>query len=149
MIRHVWSVLCTKSSIDTETNNVSLFEVIEQLELQFPGTSAPPRGVPLELELLTLWARQDPATPVTGEMRIRLLSPQGKELAAFTAGVDLGSAPRNRHRARLNGLVLDGSGWYEWEVSSRADPSKGWDVQVLIPLDISLTTAAAPQSAAS
>jgi hypothetical protein len=149
MIRHVWSVLCTKSSIDSQTNNVSLFEVIEQIELRFVGSSELPKGAPIDLELVTLWARENPSTPAEGEMRLRLLSPTGKDLAAFTAKIDLKKAGRNRHQARMHGILLDGSGWYEWEVSCRVGEGK-WTRVASVPLEVQLVReATTPQEVAS
>ena len=43
MIEHAWSVLCTRSVTDRESNNISLFEVIEQISTVGP---APPPGAP-------------------------------------------------------------------------------------------------------
>ncbi len=36
MIEHVWSVVCAKTATDRQTNTISLFEVIEQINANFP-----------------------------------------------------------------------------------------------------------------
>ncbi len=82
MIRHVWSVLCTKSSIDSDTNNISLFEILEQIQVsQFPE----PAGdaitvVPMPVELVSLWTREPVGEPQQGECRLTMYSPRGKSL---------------------------------------------------------------------
>src|SRR5687768_16274240 len=123
-IRHVWSVLCSKSTVDRETNNVSLIEVLEQLEITATvtrigssGQAAPPiptiPGAPFTGELVTLWARTDPAQPARGIARVRLLSPQGAELAAFEYAIDVSTNARLRNQGRVQGLRLAGDGWYD------------------------------------
>lgn len=139
MIRHVWSVICGKSAIDRETNNISLFEVIERIEFTFTGSGEFPPGAPFNLELVTLWARQDPNTPAEAQMRVRLLAPDGRELSALPPfRLDLLTASRMRQRTRIQGILLAGSGWYDLEVAYRVTNGGDWIVATRVPLEIVL-----------
>jgi hypothetical protein len=139
MIRHVWSVLCSKSTIDRETNNISLIEVLEQLEVTVRSMGpTPPPGVPLTAELVTLWAREDPSRPTSGRGRSRLLDPQDNELGAFEYEIDLDTAPRHRSQGRIQGLRLAGNGWYNWEVAFRLGDTDPWTIVSRVPVEISV-----------
>lgn len=139
MIRHVWSVLCGKSVIDRDTNNISLFEVTERIQLIIGGIGALPQGAPINLELITLWARLEPNTPADCQMRVRLLAPDGHELSTFPPSrINLTTASRVRQRIRIQGILLDGTGWYDWEVAYRLTDGGEWIVATRVPLEIVL-----------
>jgi len=145
MIRHVWSVLCGKSVIDRDTNNVSILEVMERIEFTYTGLGPFPQGAPISFELITLWARRDPNVPVEGEMRVRLLAPDGRELSVMPASrLDLITHQRLRQRLRLEGILLAGSGWYDWEVAYRTMNQGEWTVAALVPLEIVVRRAEEP-----
>ena len=138
MIRHVWSVLCSKASVDRHSNNVSLFEVIESLQFT---TAAPfnfPVNLPFEGTLVTLWARQRRDQPVTGEMRVRLLAPNGDQLGTFTLEVDLVRTVQNRVFSSISGLRIGGEGVHELEVAWRADARADWHVATSLPFEIAV-----------
>lgn len=150
-MRHVWSVLCTKSTIDRETNNISLFEVVERIEIHAPRGISRPFGFPFHGDLVTLWAREDQLQPERGQMRASLMSPAGDTLADFNAEVDLESGNRSRNIAHLEGLKVAGSGWHELVIRHRRSSGDAWHEVARIPLEVEVVEAAdsVPLSAAS
>ncbi len=107
MIDHVWSVLCRRSSIDRETNNISLFDVVEQLQL-FEGSEVP-SSVAGPFEIVSLWTRS--AEPTRGEAQISLRGPSGRLLIPpLLQEIDLREARRLRARQRLSLIPIEGSG---------------------------------------
>lgn len=144
MIQHVWSVLCSKSSIDKETNNISLFEVIEQL--QGEGWMGEPVLVPYPLELVSLWARAEPNRPSRGEARVILHSPSGTTKISATQQVDLSEFRRLRHRIKIPGLRVNGPGFYTFLVEVRQEEQEHWEPVARIPLEIQIKMAAPPES---
>ncbi len=140
MPQHVWSILCTKASIDNQSNNVSLFEVIEQLtirgapqsqEFLLPGT----------FELVSLWVRTDPAVPESAAMRIQLQRPDGSLKGGGTMDVNLTSALRNRTLAKMNGLPLLGAGRYCFIVESKLASEAVWTLCARIPVEVAIEAA--------
>jgi len=51
MLEHIWSVLCSRSVIDSETNNVSIQDVIEQITIN--AEPAENGFLPFPMELIT------------------------------------------------------------------------------------------------
>ncbi len=134
MIRHVWTVLCGKSSIDRETNNISLFEVVEQL--QVGGWAGEPADVPIPLELVTLWSRVQPDKPSRGEARIILETPGGHRGISQSHAVDLRKYHRVRNRARIPTIRIEGSGVYSFVVELRQQDKEEWLEVAKIPVEV-------------
>jgi hypothetical protein len=150
MIRHIWSVLCSKVAIDRSSNNISLFEVIEAAQLISTVEINFPANVPYDGTFVTLWAREQPNVPTTVQARMRFLAPTGQELIVHQSPIDLQATSRSRHIVNLNGLRVGGPGIHEFEVSWRQNDQDDWHRVASIPVDLSFAVqpeqpAAAPQ----
>ena len=134
MIEHIWSVLCSRSVIDRDSNNISLVEVIEQL--QVTGSSA---GVlPISLELVTLWSRSHPERAAKGLARLAVIAPDGSKSEPAEYQVNLTSHQRLRGRARIQGLPIRGAGRYQFDVHIKVEGDEDWRKVASIPLDLSI-----------
>lgn len=138
MARHIWSVLCTKGSIDSQTNNVSLFNVTEKFAIS--GRPPEPEAIaviPGPMELVTLSMRSNVAEPETVMARIALLAPNGERTEGSTFAIEMvGNFIRNRHVLRINALPLRGSGIYEFVVEFQTTGTNDWIEVARIPLEI-------------
>lgn len=136
MIRHVFSALCTKATVDRESNNVSIVDIVERLEIHVPAGTQLPFGFPYRADFVTLWSRQDWNQPAEAEMRTRVLSPLGVPLAEFLMAVDLVAAPRARAIGRFEGFRVAGTGMHEIEVSYRERGQDAWNVVHTYPVEV-------------
>lgn len=142
MIAHVWTVLCRKMSIDRETNNVSLFDVLEQIQIyEWTGQ---PAAVVGPFELASLWYRPD--VPSRGEARVTLRSPSGHLLHEATQEIDLREYRRVRVRYLIPGISLEGSGIYNFIVEGRQQNSENWFPAASIPLEVTVTASPMPRA---
>jgi len=133
MIEHIWSVLCSRSVIDSETNNVSIQDVIEQITINAEPTE---NGfLPFPLELITLWGRENLKKPANGTERVSFVTPSGKSTQISEAKIDLSKVERHRQRVRLQGLPISESGKYYFRVELLEDSDQYHDVAA-IPLII-------------
>ena len=139
MIRHIWSVFCSKGSVDQQTNSVSLFEVIEELQIRVAPNVEFPIVSPFPVLMVSYWCRTDREVPIQGEQRLRLISAEGGELGSFVGDIDLESAGRSRSFARFGGLRLGGAGRHEWEVAWRVKGDEDWNVVASIPFDLTVS----------
>lgn len=146
MARHVWSVLCYKSSIDKDDNQISLLAVTEKLTIRDPSrqdleqlleeTLAEDKGIifPVNLHLVTWWVRSDYEKPETRPLRLQVLFPDGKRIVAGEGVIDLTKAAGHRVRWALNTLLFRGFGLHWFSIESK--PGKRWSVAARIPLEI-------------
>ncbi len=138
MIDHVWSVLAQGIAIDRDTNNISLFNVIEQVQVA-AALSPEIGGYPLiGFELVTLWSRSKPDAPARGEGRVVISSPSGELLAELPYNIDLTAHERTRQRTRFVGIPAKGSGKYRFQTEFRQDDNDKWEPVSCVPLTVIL-----------
>ena len=142
MIDHIWSVLCRKSMIDSESNNISLLDVVEQVAVEIsPGQEIPPEGgviVPYEFELVSMWARSDYERSAEGEARIQFTTARGATPIRQVFRVDVTEHVRFRTRNRLSGMPIDEEGTYFFTVELRLADDEEWAEVASVPLQVFL-----------
>jgi hypothetical protein len=146
MARHVWTVLCTKASIDRQTNNVSLFDVLDNVSVFGPAYGGGAAiAVPIQFEVAILWARSVITDAETGLARVTLVAPNGQRFEGGTVAVEL---VNDFHRARtfiqINGLPLVGPGVYEFVVAYQSTGTTMWTEVDKIPLEVEFSAPLAP-----
>ena len=133
MIDHVWTVLCSRSVIDIETNNVSIQDVIEQLNI--PGEPKPDGFLAIPFELISLWSRSDPENPEHGTERIIFITPSGKSTVVAEPKINLSEAERHRNRVKFPGLPIAEEGQHYFQIEYMVDKGK-WKKVASLPLSI-------------
>lgn len=136
----LWSVLCERAVVDRDTNNISLFNVIEEVALP----AQPPMSltdaiaknvVPTAFELIVLWARSNSDVPERGLGRVSILIPDATPKFTQEHDIDLSQFLRLRSRLRLPGLPVGGEGTYLFKIEGK--PSGGeWTEMFELPLRV-------------
>lgn len=135
MASHIWTILCRKASIDNRSNNISLFEVVDQLNVV--GAQSEERvEIPAQFELATQWRRSDSDEPerATGRMNLRL--PDGQQVQGSEFDIDLSESLRHRNVISIGSLPVHGPGEYWFEIDVRAADSDDWESVYQLPLQI-------------
>jgi len=141
MIRHNWTVVCSHSTIDADTNNISLIEVLEQLSIKGPPfTDDGEPVIPIEFDVVTLWSRSNLDQLCQGQARLQLLAPSGVSLMEKEYPINLSSHSRMRSRTRFAGFPLKGSGLYQFQVQFREEDEGDWQDAASVLLQISIET---------
>ena len=144
----LWSILCGGISIDRETNNISLFNVIEQIKpgavFEVPeAAEAPPEAIDnppqvissLSMRSVTLWARTNLDTPETGQGRHKLVPPTGEPSVSNPYKIDLTKFKRTRVITNFPGLPSRGPGQYV--VVVELEQAKGeWATLFELPIEV-------------
>jgi hypothetical protein len=139
MIQHAWTVVCEKSVIDKDTNNISL-DVLEQLNINVPTIPSDAEGVifPVRMEIVSLWYRTSDENISKAEGRVRIEASTGEAVVSADIGIDFSKSSRYRTRARLGGLPIpkDSSGNYYTIVELKVDGK--WVEVSKVPLEVNL-----------
>jgi hypothetical protein len=136
MINHVWSVVCNRSATDRETNNISLFEVLEQLNVLGPLPDPNANiAIPVQYEVVSLWIRENPAELEESKGRIILVAPNGAEVYTQEFPVDLTENDRMRSQVRAVGLPVRGAGRYLFKVEIQRE-ANSWETVARIPVQL-------------
>jgi len=140
MIEHVWTAVCSNVVIDRESNNASLHNVIDQLNVC--GHIAPSTLLGIPFEIISLWLRSDPQQAATGQARVTLMAPSGRSLGSVEYPINLTEFERYRGVVRTQGLPVEGPGRYRYRVELRVDPENEWQQVAAVPLTVLVSPAA-------
>jgi hypothetical protein len=141
----IWAVLCQSSVIDRDTNNISLFNVLEELTAisaaPQEGTkgSTPAKGIPYIFDLVTLWSRSMQEIPEQGYGRVRLFTPEGESPLGSEYEVDLTRYLRLRTRLHISGFPLKGEGIYRFVIDGKSETGD-WTPMFEVPLRVVITS---------
>lgn len=151
MIKHIWSVLCQKSSVDQQSNNVSLFDVFEALEVGInPTTNIKPSdnpefNIPIQYQVVSLWSITD-AKNNEGEIQVTLINPDGKEKILVNSDLKFPAGKRRmRSINQIQGLPVNKSGDYHFIVELKQEEK--FQKVADLPLEVKLNINTAPKQA--
>jgi len=133
----IWSVLCSKGCLDSYSNQVSLLDVIEGLNIK----TNQPEGrlhIPVQMNLVSFWMRSDPGAPETFEARANLLMPDGTELPGLALSGDLQTNQKLRTFMRIEGLEIREPGPHWLAVEYRTSTESEWVRVAKVPLDVQI-----------
>jgi len=129
MIKHIWSILCERISIDKETNLLSYLTCVEEVTVtQLPVSS------PL-LAFGTLWQTDSPSQEKL-IFRLILIMPDGSEKILIESKDFVFEKERHRTNIILNGLTFDQTGPHIFKMQKKLE--KDWDTVAEIPMKIKL-----------
>ena len=147
----VWAILCKDTIVNRDTNNMTLVEVIEELNV----VASPPQGTPvpelgfsavLDLHLVSLWVRTEPSVPEKGQARFKAVTPKGREVVTAEAEVDLTEGPRLRADGHLleSPFPFSDDGTYFFKIEMRT-PESDWEEVYELPLWVQIQDHRAPE----
>lgn len=136
MPKLVWSVLCHHGIVDKFTNNLTVVNQIDQLNVPPPPVPMvssvrvkKSNGVkavllPISLCVVTVWEREKRAISEVAKGRCTLIGPTKQRLAVFEFDVNLRKTLRARFLGSLPGLPVSGEGTYRFLLQVRR--GAGW-----------------------
>jgi hypothetical protein len=139
MIKHIWSVLCTHAITDKASNNMSLVEVLEEIQLRVEkGTSKANTTVPFPIYWVTLWARTEQGESSCAHAKDIVIDPSGNTVLDKKYDVDLSEHKRTRFVRNLQGMPVPSSGQYRFHTQLLDEKSHAWDDVSDVPLEITI-----------
>ena len=141
----LWAIVCEGISVDRQTNNISLFNVIEQMRTGALAAPAEPNedhvvllGTALNMKLVVLWDREDLDRPESGEGRMVVAPPAGEPAHSNAYPVDLNQFQRRRVISGFPGFPARGAGIYRLIVESRNDDNREWQSAFELPIQVTV-----------
>ena len=139
MIKVVWTVLCSQSVIDQTTNNISLFQVLEEVQLDIKKKTDKEKQliqIPFAFQWVTLWENMRDKKS-TSSVKDIVVSPTGKTVFE-SKEYEINLLARKRHRfiRTFAGLPLEESGRYEFRTQLRAKEENVWTDAASVPLQV-------------
>lgn len=137
MIDHVWTVVCSQIVIDRDSNNVSLQNIIEQINIR--AEPMPDGKLPIVLHTMTLWVRTDSNTPARGRGRVKFVSPSGQAAAPLEFDINLSEYTGHRTRGKFGGLPVTEPGRYSFRVDFQEEGEDEWRQVASVPVEVIFT----------
>ncbi len=134
MIEHIWSVICLNVSIDRDTNSISIFNVLENLDIYTEKTEN--INIPIEFTIASLWRKQDKSIPEKGEMRIGVVDPLNIKQYPVGMEVNLMEHQFFRSISKFIGFNIPAPGTFIFNVEFRNNPKDEWKICANIPLGV-------------
>lgn len=126
-IQHIWSILSESSVIDQDTNNVSLINIVEELQVTLPkgkvlSASNNVNLVSMKCELVSLWKSLEVGKEHVMEIKVSLYDPSNKQVLNeepalklhFQKGIE-----RFRSRVRFDALPITTPGTYTFKLYAK------------------------------
>jgi len=141
MAEHVWSLICSHFSVDATTHNVSLNEIIEDIQVKQVGPPLPPGTIipaRVNWKLATTWARSDRAVAeVEVEEKVEIYDPDGRRVAGPVINpFSLADTVRARTVGDLQVLPVTHAGTYKIQLAVRTLPHLEWMPAATVLLDV-------------
>jgi hypothetical protein len=144
MIENAWCVLCTRCITDSSSNNVTLTDVVEQINV--PPDAPIPGTAPVQMDFVCLWYRSNPTQPARATARTSLIRPDGTSSPnPVLVTIDLTQFQRLRSIIRIPAIEIISSGFYYFRVELRLDGEDNWRPISRVPLQVVLGVPAAVQ----
>lgn len=141
-MNHIWTVLCQKSSIDYESNLLSMFNCVEELNLSIDNTKVVEKNlvIPAEFQLVSFWTVENPNQDNVLEIRGELLDPNGKILNQFENRFEIKrDVLRFRNRTNIQGLPVTEAGRYVFRIMQRKAGQDSFVTVADLPLDVKIS----------
>jgi len=141
-IQYVWGLISQSSAIDEERNNISLFNVIDQIFVSSEGFAEDGKTkVNMPHEILLTWRRTVGLSladePVSFECRIELVDPTGDVLEQVAKTFKLQeNSRRTRQRIQVDGFVITEPGDYVYRVKTKEDDDNDFQTVNEIPFEV-------------
>jgi hypothetical protein len=123
-MKNIWSVLCQESSVDSQTNKVSLFNCIEELTLGFPkkeDINADPKNIPMSFDIASLWLK-DVNDSNNFRVSVDFCDPSDKILKSFEQNFSFEPGKKRlRTFIKVNGFIIVSEGTYKVRINYEQD----------------------------
>lgn len=154
MINHIWSVLCRRSIVDRDTNNISIFDVFEQLTVEIKIRKGANKNVskinlPIDYELVSFWTKdiKDADFSYKGEVKAEIIGPSGAVEKVFEQPLEMPKEmKRLRTRLQIKGFVAEESKIYHFQVSFKEIGENKYKKVASVPLEIIVKKITEPTS---
>ena len=142
-MKHVWTILCQNSSVDSNTNLLSIFNCLEELKLDIDTHKAPKTDelvIPLGAQLVSLWAIENQNEDNVLETRVEMLDPNNKPLGKFDQRMDVKKGPsRFRSIMNIQQIKITKEGRYTVRMQQKKKGKEDFGVVAELPLDIKIS----------
>jgi len=128
---HVFTIIALGHAIDTQTNGVTLFSIVEEIGWPFLPVAVP------SLSVVTLWRRLEGEEGVAFVQRTRLVDPSGEEIFHQDQSFRM-DRQRHRNLGMIQMVPFQAYGCHRLEIQLRKEDERSFAFVFRYPLDVNL-----------
>lgn len=144
-IQHIWSILCSGLSVDQQRNNLTLFNIIEQIKIpknqlvETKDNGEKRFAAPIPFNLITLWRRAEADEAQKADVEIRLIDPTGevRQIGKYELKFDP-KIKRFRSISPWAGIKISSSGVYIFKTYIKEEGQKNFREAGMAYLDVEI-----------
>jgi len=133
MIKHHFSLICGHAVIDERTKFLSIFNVIEQVNVNAEPDQT--IQIPMRFDLVSVWTKSDFNNSENGRSRVSLWNPNGTSNSICEIDIELIDSTFFRSIISFSGIELKGSGIYRFIIDFLNDEQE-WENVSEIPFTV-------------
>lgn len=141
MAKHTYSLLCKSTSIDKATNQLSIFETLDDVSIVVPSNISVNgiQAIPMTAHLVSVWRRDKHDVAETSVGRILIKSPSDEDLGEIPLNIELKKHRLARIILTMTSLPLSkGPGMYFFCIQEKSHEESIWRTVAEIPLFFSM-----------
>lgn len=143
MFNHVWSVICQSSSVDNESNLISLFNCLENITVNIDNKESISSKIliPVSFDLVSYWVIDDVKEEKDLKVKFEVVKPNEEVLITKEDIIKVdGKWNKMRNITKFSGLALDcnDSGRYVVKVYQKEEKEKEFKLVSSVPFDIKI-----------
>ncbi len=138
-MKHAWTILCQKAIIDKVTNNLSLIDSVEELNISLAANDLDktPRALPVSFEIVSFWYDNNPQTESKGTLQVEIYNSKNTKLHEFHHEFVI---PKNYKRMRtriiVKGLPFSEPGDYIFKIKYQKPDQTNYTLATELPFEI-------------
>lgn len=118
-VEHMMTTICHSASVDIDTNNLSIFNIIEEININDdkPIDLNQKKLIQIPFELISIWKRLDISVEVSSDLKIVFYDPDGVIMQELLYKLEIKNLhQRMRIRIKGNGLNVTKPGDYYFSI---------------------------------
>jgi len=131
-----------RSLIDQETNNISLIDCLEQLNIQINESDkmVKDKVFPIAFDFVSLFTDEDDLKERSADFVLETIDQGGKKIGEFSGKIAMKKGiKRFRNRLKIQGLKINDSGKYLFKLKIREVVGEKYKELAEIPLEINIS----------
>ena len=141
-MKHIWTVVCENSSVDKETNLLSLFNCVEQITLTSnKGHLLSKEGIIINVnfQLISFWTIKDKNKDNELDIKLEIIAPNGNSLFSYDNHFKINKGNvKFRNIIKISTLKIIGEGRYIIKMMCKKNKTGNFEIVSESPLDVKI-----------
>ena len=139
-MQHHWSVLCQSSAIDIDSNLLSLYDCLEEVNVNTQAKPGATINLPINFEVVSFISDNQTKGNRKINLKVQLFDPKSKQINEFGGELFFKEgSKRLRSRLKIQGLTLSESGVYNMHLNFEGVEDVDFKADCDLPLEVNIS----------